>query len=137
MAVELPIDQPFDLALTLHCGQGHRWRKDKESPGWYNTVFDMGDSYCSPTGSGRYELVGIRQINGVDGLVEFDTDGDIDKVKEKLYWQFRLHDPLTSIYRELRGKHPVMSKLITAYRGLRVMRVDHWESLVFFILAFS
>ena len=138
MARELPIDQPFDLERTLRCGQGHRWRKDKKSPGWYNTVFDMGEDYSTRTGRGRHELVWIRQIDGVDGLVEFDAEVNLEYtpwIRDKLCWQFRLDDPLTAIYRGLRKADPAMSKLVTAYRGLRVMRVDRWECLVFFILA--
>ena len=122
MTYELPIDQPFDLERTLRCGQGHRWRKDKKNPGWYTSVLD-GD------------MVGIRQVNGVDGRVEFRTSGSIPKAREKLSWQFRLDDNVTEIYRELRDNDWKMDELITAYRGLRVMRVCPWECLVFFALA--
>ena len=29
----LPFNEPFDLKLTLKCGQGHRWLKEPENPG--------------------------------------------------------------------------------------------------------
>ena len=135
MAFQLPIDQPFDLERTLRCGQGHRWRKDKKNPGWYNTVFNMGDAYSISTGRGKHELVWICQINGVDGLVEFGTDGDINWIRDKLCRQFRLDDDITEVYRRLGSTDRTIDALVTAYHGLRVMRVDLLECLVFFALA--
>ncbi len=145
MAFELTVDQPFDLKLTLDCGQGHRWLKDKENPGWYTSVFNLGEEYSLSTGRDKNELVWIHQVNGVDGLVEFHTDGgDIEQVRQKLRWQFRLEaddDDVGEVYAELKkdpatGKEdPHMGQLVDDYPGLRVMRVDPWECLAFFILS--
>lgn len=136
MAVELPVDQPFDLERTLRCVQGyHGWRKDNKSPGWYKSVFSMGDTCPSPTGGSKHELVWIRQINGVTGLVEFETTGKQSQVADKLREQFRLDDDITDIYRQFRSTGDTMNQLVTAYHGLRVIHVDWWECLVFFALA--
>ena len=121
MSYELPIDQPFDLALTIRCGQGHRWRKDDKNPGWYTGVLGS-------------DFVGIRQRNGADGPVEFRTGGNAAKAKEKLRSQFRMDDDVAKIYRQLRDTDWKMNELVSAYTGLRVMSVCPWECLVFFTL---
>ena len=128
----------MDLELTLRCAQGHRWRKDKEHPGWYNTVLNIGDAYSTCTGRGKHEFVWIRQIKDALGFVEFDAHVDTEHihwVREKLCWQFRLDDDITTVYCELRKIDDAMEKLVTAYSGLRVMRVDPWECLMFFTMS--
>ena len=121
MAFELPVDQPFDLELTLRCGQGHRWRKAKKSPGWYTSVID-GD------------LVRIKQTDGRSGPIHFETCANPLKMQYKLQRQFRMlrgDENIRFVYASLR-RDPIMKKLVDHYWGLRVMRVDLWECMVFF-----
>ena len=56
-------------------------------------------------------------------------------MEAKLSQQFRLKDDVESIYNTLRETDRTMERLVKRYCGLRVMRVDMWECLVFFILA--
>ncbi len=114
--MHIPIDQPFDLESTLACGQGHRWLSARH--GWYEGVLG-------------HNLVHIRQ----DGeRLEFHTAADEGDIARQLSRQFRLRDPIEAIYEELSRDDPVMAMLVRKFRGLRVMRIDPWECLVFFIL---
>ena len=122
MVEQLTTSQPFDLERTLRCGQGHRWLKDESDEGWYTAVFD---SYW----------VRIRQLGGKHNPVQFDTNANTNAVEVKLRRHFRLDDPIEDIYADLSGRDAEMKALVERYQGLRVMRVDPWECLVFFILA--
>lgn len=114
--MHITIDQPFDLKSTLDCGQGHRWLPARH--GWYEGVLG-------------HNLVLIRQ----DGeRLEFHTAADEADIARQLSRQFRLRDPIEAIYEELSRDDPVMAMLVRKFRGLRVMRTDPWECLVFFIL---
>ena len=115
----LPIDPPFDLKLTLQHDQGHRWRRDPKD-GWYTSVIGK-------------ELVRIRQ-KVKDGPLEFQPCSP--QVEKELRWQFRLDekDENKAVYTRL-GQDPQMADLLKRYCGLRIMRVDPWECLVFFILS--
>ena len=125
MAGILSIEQ-FDLERTLRCGQGHRWQKDKKHPGWYSSVLKVVDAPDVD------RLVWIRQVGGTNGRVEYWPDEEL--VREALCDQFQLDEDIGKIYQSLSADH-TMSELVDCYRGLRVMRVDPWECLVFFILA--
>lgn len=118
MSYELPIVPPFDLALTLRHDQGHRWRPDPRDPGWYTSVVDG-------------QFVRIRQENR-DSPLEIDLPRQ--EMIEKLRWQFRGDEDISAIYGELAGD-PTMKALLDRFYGLRIMRVDPWECLVFFILS--
>ena len=119
--MQLAIDQPFDLENTLECGQGHRWLR---SPGerWLSTV--IGD-----------DIVHIRQAGGANGPVEFHSTADEARIEPLLRRQFRLGDDIEAIYADLRRRDAKMAGLVERYSGVRVMRVDPWECLVFFILS--
>ena len=119
--MHIRIDQPFDLESTLACGQGHRWLPARH--GWYEGV--MGDS-----------LIEIRQVE-VNDDIEFRTTADKADIEQQLRRHFRLDDDdddIETIYDDLRCRDPQMAKLIRKFWGLRVMRIDPWECLVFFIL---
>ena len=127
MAFELPVDQPFDLELTLKCGQGHRWLQEKDvkgiPTGWWNSVL------CD-------DLVRIKQMGGVGGSLQFQSNAPEATITDRLRWQFRMKSDdkdITTVYGYLR-RDPQMARLVNLYMGLRVMRVDLWEGLVFFIL---
>ena len=119
--MQLAIGQPFDLENTLKCGQGHRWLR---SPGerWLSTV--IGD-----------DIVHIRQAGGANGPVEFHSTADEARIEPLLRRQFRLDDDIEAIYADLRRRDAKMAGLVERYSGVRVMRVDPWECLVFFILS--
>ena len=108
----------FDLGLTLDYDQGHRWRPDRKDHGWYTSV--LGDDF-----------VRIRQKNRY-GPIEFESR--TQRTASKLLWQFRADEDTEAIYAELR-QDSRMATLVDRYRGLRIMRVDPWECLVFFILS--
>ena len=121
MPDELPIDSPFDLDLTLKYDQGHRWRPDRDDQGWYTGVLGQ-------------DLVSIRQKRE-DGPIEFEPceEGIADKLRQ----QFRLTDydeRIEAVYAQLQLE-PKMAALVERYYGLRIMKVDPWEWLVFFILS--
>ena len=118
MSYELQIGPPFDLELTLECGQGHRWRPDPNDPGWYIGVLDSAP-------------VRIRQKEK-DGPLEFEAG--TDEVESWIFWQFRADDDIEAVYEKLACDRK-MATLVKGYRGLRIMRIDPWESLVFFILS--
>ena len=118
MPYELPIDPPFNLELTLQHDQGHRWRPDR---GWYTSVLEE-------------DFVRIRQKVG-DGPLEYEPCNE--SIARKLRCQFRLNDDdekIEDVY-ALLGRDLRMAALVDRYRGLRVMRVDPWECLVFFMLS--
>ena len=118
MPCELLINAPFDLDLTLQYDQGHRWRPDPEDYGWYTSV--LGDQF-----------VRIRQ-GTTDGPLEIDSE--TEETVDRLLWQFRADDNIEAVHARLRCDS-VMGGLVNCYRGLRIMRVDPWECLVFFILS--
>ncbi len=112
--------QPFNLDATLECGQGHRWRRVKD--GWYESVI------CG-------EVVRIRQYGGPNRPVQFNCASNHALVECRLQHHFRLDYPIDQIYTDLRQRDSEMAKLVNRYCGLRVMRIDPWECLVFFILS--
>ena len=123
--VTIPIPQPFDLVATLATGQGHRWLKEWGNDGWYQGVIGN-------------DVVRIRQFGNVDvtnNVVEFDSPWTQQQVIDFLTWHFRLDDDIYGIYNCLIKRDSVMADLVPRYCGLRVMRVDPWECLVFFILS--
>ena len=125
---EIDPKQPFDLKRTLKCAQGHRWRPVDDIE--WSTVFN---DY----------VVRIRQ-KCRDAPLSYESKKDKATVEAKLRWQFRLQrddENVEKVYAKLEkdagtGKDdPHMKQLVNDYRGLRVMRVDPWECLVFFILS--
>ena len=118
VSFELRIAPPFNLELTLQYDQGHRWRPDREDRGWYTSVLGK-------------DFVRIRQ-EAVDGPLEYEAR--TQEMAKTLRWQFRADDNIGAMYGKL-ADDPRMAELIKRYYGLRIMRVDPWECLVFFILS--
>ena len=118
MGGELSIAPPFNLGLSLRFDQGHRWRPDTKDPGWYTSVLHR-------------QFVRIRQEKE-HGPLEFEPD--TEQVSSKLLWQFRSGDDVQAVYDKLARDHK-MASLLERYQGLRIMQVDLWECLVFFILS--
>ena len=117
--MQLAIDPPFDLENTLKCGQGHRWLRSND--GWHTMLGD--------------DLVRISQDGGPGGSVEFQSAADEAQIEPLLHRQFRLDDDIEAIYAELSRRDMKMAELVERHSGMRVMRVDPWECLVFFILS--
>ena len=121
MIGQLITSQPFDLKLTLKCAQGHRWRKCDDE--WYFSIL------CG-------DLVRINQEGGAGGPLRFESKASKSRIEARLRWQFRMKDDdedVGKVYSYLR-QDPQMARLVNLYMGLRIMRVDAWECLVFFIL---
>ena len=115
--MELTINQPFRLADTFTCGQGHRWLPRND--GWYEGVVGA-------------ELIRVRQT---EAGIEFTSSLDEAAIMAWLHRHFRLDDDVEAIHRELRQRDPVVAGLLEQHSGIRVMRVDPWECLAFFILS--
>ena len=115
--MELTINQPFRLEDTLGCGQGHRWLA--RGGGWHEGVVGT-------------DLITIRQTP--TGL-EFAGASDEGGVGKWLHRHFRFGDDVEAIHRELAQRDPVIAGLMENHAGVRVMRVDPWECLGFFILS--
>ncbi len=122
MSRQLPIDQPFDLALSLTMGQAFRWRSLGD--GWFSGV--LGEN-----------LVHIRQtkygveyrVGGPDGERPAD-----DKDDELLRRYFREDDDIEAIYADI-SRDPVVARLVEKYWGMRVLRQEPWECSVSYICA--
>jgi N-glycosylase/DNA lyase len=115
--LELTIDQPLCLGDTLACGQGHRWLDRGDE--WHETVVGA-------------DLMSIRQTAA--GL-EFTGASDEEAAGHWLHRHFRLDDDVEGIHRELAQRDRFIAGLLERHAGVRVMRVDPWECLVFFILS--
>ena len=108
--IQLRPDQPFDLDLTLACGQAYRWEKTE---GWWQGVDE-----------GR--AVRIRQdghllaIEGVDAGFVCDY--------------FRLDQDLPAILSSI-DRAPAIGAAIRECRGLRLARQSPWECLVSYLCA--
>ncbi len=101
---------PFNLDVTLCCGQVFRW--DEKGDWWYGIVRD--------------QPVKIRQTNAE---LEF-TNAD-EKFIENY---FGLDDDLQKIRAKI-GKDKHVRKAIREFWGLRVVRQDPWECLISYICA--
>jgi N-glycosylase/DNA lyase len=101
---------PFDLDVTLCCGQVFRW--DKKGNWWYGIVSDR--------------VFKIRQTNME---LEF-TNADAKFIEH----YFGLDDDLREI-REGIGKDEHIMKALQEFWGLRIIRQDPWECLISYICA--
>ncbi len=110
MIIRLRDQCPFNLDLTLCCGQAFRWDM---SDGWWRGV--VGD-----------KLIKIRQ----DGKTLWFDGIDEDSLLDYL----GLRDDLPSIFMEI-NKDGHMDAAISRFKGLRIVRQDPWESLISYICA--
>jgi N-glycosylase/DNA lyase len=101
---------PFNLDVTLCCGQVFRW--DKRGDWWYGVVGDR--------------VFKIRQIST---KLEF---GNADEKFVKHY--FGLDDDLQKI-RDGIGRDDYIRKSLQEFWGLRIVRQDPWECLTSYICA--
>lgn len=108
--IELRPDQPFDLDLTLSCGQAFRWER---ADGWWQGVAD-----------GR--AIRIRQ----DGCFLTFEGADAGFVRD----YFRLDQDLPRILSSI-DRDPAIGAAVQECRGLRLVRQQPWECLVSYLCA--
>jgi N-glycosylase/DNA lyase len=110
LKIRLNPSNPFDLEVTLRCGQAFRW--DKHDEWWYGVV-----------GNHAFK---IRQAR--DELEFENTDAGFVR------YYFGLHDDLTTILPQIsRDDH--MKQTVQMFRGLRILRQNPWECLISYICA--
>jgi N-glycosylase/DNA lyase len=103
-------DQPFNLDVTLSCGQVFRWEKN-------------GDLW---TGVSAGRMIGIRQSGR-----EIEYSGCDEEYLEYLFHlDFDLESAIGSFSTD---EH--IGEAVERYRGLRVMRQDPWECLLSYLCA--
>jgi N-glycosylase/DNA lyase len=110
MRLGLNPSNPFNLDVTLCCGQTFRWNKQDEW--WYGVVGDR-----------------AFKIRQAEGELEFEnTDAGFVK------YYFGLYDDLTVILPRIsRDDH--IKETVRMFRGLRILRQDPWECLISYICA--
>ena len=101
---------PFDLDLTLCCGQVFKW--EKKDGWWYGIVGD--------------NPIKIRQLSKD---LEFENASS-DLIKN----YFGLNDNLTEIRSKI-IKDKYVEKALKKFWGLRIIRQDPWECLISYICA--
>jgi len=110
MKIQLNPSCPFNLDLTLSCGQAFRWNKRDEW--WYGVVKQM-----------------IFKIQQMGDELEFENV-DVGFVKS----YFGLYDDLPKILSQVsKDKH--IRRAIDAFSGLRILHQDPWECLISYICA--
>ena len=120
MTRHLPIDQPFDLKLSLTMGQAFRWRRLDD--GWFSGV--VGEN-----------LIHIRQT---DNGVEYRVGGPngerdaTDRDDELLRRYFREDDDIEGIYADI-SRDSTVANLVRQYPGMRILRQEPWECMVAYI----
>jgi N-glycosylase/DNA lyase len=108
--LELSYSCPFDIDVTLCCGQVFRWYNQG---GWW------------------YGVVGERVIKVRQTREELAFDNaDVAFVKH----YFGLHDDLLRIF-SLIGKDSHIKSAIKKFKGLRIIRQELWECLISYICA--
>lgn len=101
---------PFNLDLTLCCGQAFRW--EKQGDWWYGVV--------------RGRVVKIRQSGGELEFKNVDEDFIVDC--------FGLKDDLSRILAEIK-RDRYIGAAIDYCEGLRLLRQEPWECLISYICA--
>jgi N-glycosylase/DNA lyase len=112
--VEVRVDQPLNLPLTLESGQAFRWH---ETDGVWSGFI-------------RGELVTLERTD--DGLSVQCSVPAVPGIQDAVQRYFRLDDDLPAIYEEL-CKDERLSEAIHQHWGLRILRQEPWECLTAFI----
>ena len=112
--IDLPIDQPLDLALTLQSGQAFRWHQ--VSSRWSGFIGG--------------ELVMLERVK--DSLTIECNSTVADTIAAAVYQYFRLDDNLYAVYERFRADER-LTHVIQQHWGLRILRQDPWECLIAFI----
>ena len=101
---------PFDLGITLCCGQVFRW--ELQSGWWYGVVGDT-----------------VWKVRQIDDTLEYENAEENDVLE-----YFGLQDDLPRILKEI-AKDPHVRKAVEEFRGLRILRQEPWECLISYICA--
>jgi N-glycosylase/DNA lyase len=101
---------PFNLDVTLCCGQVFRW--DKKGDWWYGVVEDR-----------------VLKVRQTSAELEFAGSDETLIVR-----YFGLDDDLQKISAEI-GRDAYIRKALRAFWGLRLIRQPHWECLISYICA--
>jgi N-glycosylase/DNA lyase len=110
MRIHLNPSCPFDLNVTLCCGQAFRWNRQGEW--WYGIV--------------KEDAFKIRQIGD---FLEFEGAN-----REFVKGYFGLDEDLPKILLQI-SKDEHIEAAIKAFKGLRILRQDPWECLISYICA--
>jgi N-glycosylase/DNA lyase len=108
--IQLSASCPFDLDVTLCCGQAFRW--DRRGEWWYGVV--------------RENAFKIRRIGD---FLEF---ANVEEKSVDTY--FGLEDDLSKILQQI-SKDEHIKRAVEAFKGLRILRQDPWECLISYICA--
>ena len=111
----LRIDVPFDLGLSLLCGQAFRWKPLGD--GGYRGV--VGDTVMDVWQKGPHKL--------------YWEAGPKPFPAERLRAYFRLDDDLEAIRRSI--DDPRVDSAFATYPGLRILKQEPWETLVSFVIS--
>jgi N-glycosylase/DNA lyase len=109
----LRLNEPFDLAATLECGQVFRW--DKVGHFFFITTHGAVIKVRQEGDSLQYESTEPARIN--DSFIRH---------------YFRLDDDIEAIYKQI-DRDGTMHAAIKKYRGLRLIRQEPFECLVSYI----
>ena len=111
----MELEVPFDLGLSLLCGQAFRW---------------------TPRGDGGYRgIVGRKLVDvwqDAGGTLRWES-GPEPVPEEELVRYFRLDDDLEGIRNGI--SDPRVDAAFERYRGLRLLRQDPWETLISFVIS--
>ncbi len=110
MKIVLNPSNPFNLDVTLCCGQAFRWEKLGEW--WYGVVADK-----------------VFKIRQKENALEFEN---VNASFVENY--FGLKEDLTRILSQI-TKDEVIRKAVEEFKGLRILRQDPWECLISYICA--
>ncbi len=110
LKIALKPSQPFNLDLTLCCGQAFRWEKFGEW--WYGII--------------EGTPLKIRQFGNI---LEFEN---ANSGIVKTY--FGLSDDLPTILSQI-TKDNLIGEAVKAFKGLRILRQDPWECLISYMCA--
>ena len=103
-------DIPFQLDLTVSCGQAFRWQK--QNGFWYAPVKDK-----------------VWKVRQEGEQLQYEGPAE-----EELVRYFGLDVPLNTILDEI-DTDPLIHAAIETCRGLRIIRQDPWECLISYICA--
>ena len=127
MMRQLPINQPFDLALSLTMGQAFRWYE--LPPDFYRDGYNWFSGVLGET------LIHIRQTeNGVEYRVG-GPDGERSATaadNDMLRRYFREDDDIAAIYNSL-SRDSNLGEMVKKHGGLRLLRQDPWECTVAYL----
>jgi len=101
---------PFNLDVTLCCGQVFRW--DKKGNWWYGVVRDRVFKVRQTNAELEYANINEKFI-----VHYFSLDDDLRKIRDKI------------------GKDENVRKALREFWGLRIVRQEPWECLISYICA--